>query len=244
VPNSAPRRARTVLITGAAVRVGREIALSFAQVGWDVVIHYNGSEKPAKELATFIHKKGRKAHLAKANLLNLKELEKLIPALNKQGIKLDCLINNASVFEKDRLKNITSKSWHDHAGVHIFAPLILMRDFCAQYKGSDGNIINLTDSLHGWSISPNFLSYSLSKMGLENATRLLAKELAPNIRINAVAPGSTIAAVGDKGYSEENLKKTIPLGRRSSPEEVCDAIHFILSAPSMTGQVLSLSGGI
>ncbi len=238
------QKSKTVLITGGAVRIGREIVLSFADKGWDVVIHYNNSAKPAEKLAAEITKKNCKAYTVKADLRDAKAVSAIIPSLAKQDIKLDCLINNAALFEKDSLVDITPASWQNHMNINLFAPLQLIRDFSVQYKGGQGNVINITDGMAGWSISPAFLSYSLSKMGLAEATKLLARELAPKIRINAVAPGPTLEGKQDKPDTFIKLKKLVPLGTISSPQQVCDAVHYLLNAKSVTGQVISLAGGL
>ncbi len=235
---------KTVLITGAAVRIGREIALSLADEGWDVAIHYSRSEKQAEELAALIKQKKRKAFLAQGDLRDPKSVANIIPSLSRQGVKLNCLINNASAFEKDTIRDMTQESWQEHIDVNLFAPLRLIQDFVTQYNGKNGNIINITDGLKDWSISPAFFSYSISKIGLENATELLAKDLAPDIRINAIAPGPTMEGKQDKADTFDKLKKVIPLRRTSSLREICDAVRYILSTPSLTGQVISLSGGM
>ena len=235
--------AQTALITGAAVRVGRELALSLADAGWDVVIHYNSSKEAAKELAGMIQAKGRKALTVTTDLSNAQAVAQLIPSLTKQGIHLDCLINNASIFERDTLSNITPESWRSHMDINLFAPLQLVRDFAAQYKGEAGNVINLTDGITGWNLSVGFLSYSMSKFGLAKLTTLLVPDLAPRIRINAIALGPTIPGKQDKPDTYDKLRQVIPLGRTSAIHEVCDTMHYILSSPSLTGQVISLAGG-
>jgi NAD(P)-dependent dehydrogenase (short-subunit alcohol dehydrogenase family) len=236
--------AKTVLITGAAIRIGSTVALSLVDAGWDIALHYHNSEKEALALAKKINAKKRAAYLVKADLSDAEAVAQIIPALNSKGIMLDCLINNVAVFEKDNLAKLTEASWQAHMNINLFAPLQLVRDFAAQYKGKEGNIINITDGLTGWSISPNFLSYSLSKLGLGNATTLLARELAPNIRINAIAPGPTLEGKQDKADTFAKLKKIIPLARTNSPEEICDTIQYILSVPSLTGNIINLAGGM
>jgi len=235
---------KTALITGAAIRVGREIALNLADKDYNIVIHYNSSTSQAEQLAEEIRSKNVKSYLLKADLANQDEVSQIIPSLGKQGISLDLLINNAAMFEKDNIANIDSASWQSHINVNLFASLLLIKDFTAQYKGSSGNVINITDGMDNWSISPTFLSYSLSKLGLENATKLLAKELAPNIRINAIAPGPTLEGKQDKEDTFEKLKKIIPLNRVSMPQEICDTVDYILASPSLTGQIINLSGGM
>ncbi len=235
---------KTVLITGAAVRIGREIALSMADDGWDVAIHYNRSQKEAAELASCIEQKKRTALLVQADLRDEQALTKLIPSLAEQGVALDCLVNNASLFERDMFPTFSQESWQAQQDVNLFAPLRLMQGFAAHYKGKEGNIINITDGMNGPLLAKAFFSYSVSKFALEQVTTLLVHELAPNIRINAVAAGASLAGKQDKQDTFDNLKKTIPLQRTSSPQEICDAVRYILSQPSLTGQVIALSGGV
>jgi len=235
---------KTVLITGGAVRVGQAIALALAKRGFDVVIHTHTSKKAADALAKRIRRMKRKAYVVMADLSDPVAVAGIIPSLTEKGVTLDCLINNAAQFNKDTLASLTPESWRCHMDVNVFAPLQLIRDFVAQYKGKDGNIINITDGMMGWSVSPTFLSYGLSKMTLANATQMLARELAPRIRINAVAPGPTLPGMQDKKDTFAKLEKIIPLTRTSTPAEVCDAIAYILQAPSLTGQIIALSGGL
>jgi NAD(P)-dependent dehydrogenase (short-subunit alcohol dehydrogenase family) len=235
---------RTALITGAARRLGREIALSLASEGWDIALHYNSSVKDALELAALIRRGKRKCHLLRADLNDANEVAHVFPALARLGVVPQCLINSAAAFEKDTLETFTPESWQLHMNINLLAPLLLMRDFAAHYKGAAGNIINITDGLSGWSMSSGFLSYALSKQGLAKTTRMLARDLAPRIRVNAVAPGPTLPGKQDKKDTFAKLKKIIPLKQVSSPLEVCHAIRYILSSPSLTGQTLSLSGGM
>lgn len=235
---------KTVLVTGAAVRVGRALALSFAQGGWNVVIHYHRSEKEAQSLANEIGKLKQQAHLVRADLSDASAVAEIIPSLVQRKATPDLLINNAAVFEKDGIATLSPASWDLHMKTNLLAPLMLMRDFAAHYQGTEGNIINLTDGLYGWSMSPVFLSYSLSKEGLNDATRFLAKELAPRIRVNAIALGATLESKHDGKETFDKLRNIIPLGRTSSPDEVARTAHYIISTPTLTGQIVSLSGGM
>lgn len=236
---------KTVLITGAAVRVGKAIALELATAGWDVVIHYRNSHKEAEQLAAEIQAKGRKAHLAQSDLQDSAQVSRLIPQLTEKGVHLDCLVNNASLFEKDALATVTHDGWGRQMDVNCFAPVQLIRDFAAQYQGNDGNVINIADGLEGWSMSPVFFSYTMSKRALMNATQLLVRVLAPRIRINVVAPGATLESALDKQHGTfAKLEKIVPLGHNTQLQEVCDTVRYIIGAPSLTGQVLSLAGGI
>lgn len=220
------------------------MAISLAGAGWDIAIHYRHSAVPARALAAEVQKLGRKAHLTQADLRQPEQVEVMISSLARKGIALNCLINNAAVFEKDDLHSLSPESFRLHMGTNLLAPLLLMQSFAAQYKGREGNIINITDGILGWSVSPNFLSYSLSKQALENATTMLARALAPNIRINAIAPGPTLPGKQDKKNTFARLQKIIPLARTATPEEICAAVRYILSAHSLTGQTIALSGGM
>jgi NAD(P)-dependent dehydrogenase (short-subunit alcohol dehydrogenase family) len=179
-----------------------------------------------------------------ADLRDAKAAANIIPVLAKKDVTPDCLINNASAFEKDALATLTPEEFHARMDVNLLAPLLLMQGFVAHYKGSEGNIINITDGMSGWSMSHTFLSYALSKNSLKDATRMLARDLAPTIRVNSIAPGATLEGKQDKKDTFNKLRKIIPLGRTSSPEEINLAVHYILSSPSLTGQILSLSGGM
>lgn len=234
----------TILVTGGAVRVGREICLAMADAGWDVVIHYNRSEKPAQELAAIINGKKRAAHLLQADLKDETSTAGIFKTLAAKGVHVDCLVNNASLFVKNGFSDLSRASFNEHMLVNCAAPLQLTKDFVAQYKGEDGNIINITDGLEGWSMSPAFLSYALSKRTLADATAMLARTLAPRVRINAIAPGATLEGAQDKQDTFNKLRDIAPLKRTGSLPELCATICYIVSSPSLTGQTITLSGGM
>jgi NAD(P)-dependent dehydrogenase (short-subunit alcohol dehydrogenase family) len=235
---------KTALVTGGAIRIGRSICLMLADAGWDIAIHYRSSEQQAKELAGQITSKGRKAHLVQADLRDEASVSDIIPSLVRKGVLLECLINNASLFEKNSFAELTPVNWHDHMSVNCFAPLQLIRDFASHYKGETGNVINITDGLKGWSMSPVFFSYTMSKLALANATELLARTLAPRIRINAIAPGAMLESIHDKEDTFDKLRKVIPMKRTGTSDEIGDTIRYVIATPSLTGQTIMLSGGI
>jgi NAD(P)-dependent dehydrogenase (short-subunit alcohol dehydrogenase family) len=239
-----PPDSPTALITGAARRIGRDMALSLARAGWDVVIHYRESEQDAQSLAGEIRAIGQQASLIACDLTDREATASLFAELARRGLHVDCLINNASRFEKDGFDSYTSASLDSHMQVNFYAPLMLMRDFARQYRGASGVIINITDGMEGWSMSSNYLSYFFSKKSLTQATVGLALELAPAIRVNAIAPGPTLEGMQDKPDTFAKLREHLPLKCTSSPQEVCDALHYLLNAKSVTGQVILLSGGI
>ncbi len=234
----------TILVTGGAVRVGRDICLAMADAGWDIVIHYNRSETEAQELADIIKSKNRAAHVVQADLRDEAATAGIFKTLAAKNVHVDCLVNNASLFLKNSFSDISRASFNDHMAVNCLAPLQLARDFAAHYNGEDGTIINITDGLEGWSMSPAFLSYALSKRALADATAMLVRALAPRVRINAIAPGATLEGVQDKADTFSKLRDIAPLKRTGSTQELCAAIRYIMSSPSFTGQTITLSGGM
>ena len=233
------------LITGSGTRVGAFVAKHLAAQGCDIALHYRNSKEAAEETADVIRSAGRKAVLLQGDLTDPVRTSALMSEARSTLGEINCLINNASIFEKDGLYNFTHENFVTHFSVHAEAPLILIRDFAAQLgKDSKGSIFNLTDGMTGWSMSDNFLSYSLSKMALANITQLLARNLAPRIRINTIAPGPTIPGAQDKPETFSKLKKILPLALVSNPQEICDAIDYLFKAESVTGQTIQLNGGI
>jgi NAD(P)-dependent dehydrogenase (short-subunit alcohol dehydrogenase family) len=233
------------LITGSAVRIGAALARHLAQQGWNIAIHCNRSHEEAEALAEEIRNKGRQAIVMVGNLSNTTAVERIFPTVVEHLGIPSLLINNASLFEKDGLESYTEESLQQHFAVNLFAPLALTRDFRKHLpKGQKGNVIHLTDGMKGWSLSATYLTYSLSKLALEETVALLVRELAPDIRINAIAPGPTLPGKEDDDTTFAKLEKLVPAGVNSSPEEVCRAVDFILQTPSLTGQVIRLAGGV
>jgi NAD(P)-dependent dehydrogenase (short-subunit alcohol dehydrogenase family) len=231
---------KSVLITGAAKRIGREIALHMAQNGWNVAVHYNTSETEANALVREIEQLGRKAIAVSADLSDEKQVRGVFAAA-KIG-KIDCLINNASVFENDKLENLSSESFNRHMQINLHSPLILAQEFVKQLGGANGNIINMLDYCV-LSLPDKFLSYAVSKSGLWAATQILAKQLAPSVRVNAIGPGHALPNVRETESSFEKAYKSTPLAIQNKPEEICRGVDFILGSPSFTGQILALDGG-
>lgn len=239
------RYARNALITGCAHRVGREIAVSLAHQGWNIAVHYHHSKDAAEALCDDIRALEKKAFAFRADLTNDAETSALISHAGGKLGTLSCLINNASLFEKDSLQTMNDASRNAHMQVNCFAPLTLIRDFVAQADRTIPNhIINLVDGCFGWSVAPHYLSYALSKQSLASATILLARELAPSIQINAIGLGATLAGKEDTPETFDRFAQVMPLKRNSSPREVCDTVQYLLNAPSVTGQILYLNGGL
>jgi NAD(P)-dependent dehydrogenase (short-subunit alcohol dehydrogenase family) len=230
-------------ITGSAKRVGREIALHLAQAGYNITIHYHNSHEAAQQTAEDIREIGVKCALVRGDLTNLEGLSDLIAKSSEQIGEITLLIHNASLFMKDNFENIKATDLQSHMQVNCFAPIILTEAFVKQNKSS-GQVICLSDGMNGWSMSPNYFSYALSKMALEQFITLQAANLAPNIRLNGIALGATLADANAKPDSFYKIAASTPLKCNSNYFEVCKAIEFLENTASLTGQIITLSAGL
>ena len=232
------------LITGAARRIGRAIALKLAGEGYALALHYRSSETEARELAGEIAAMNVPVALVRGDLADEEApLKIVLDAVARLG-PLSLLVNNASLFEPDELQTMTLAGWQAHMDVNLRAPLFLAQAFAGQKPpGAPANIINLIDQ-RVMKLNPLFYSYTLSKAALWTATRTMAQALAPQgIRVNAIAPGPALAS---SRMEEEDFVRQCSLtlmGCGTSPEEIAHAVSFILSAPAMTGQMIILDGG-
>lgn len=233
----------TALVTGAAYRIGRTIALDLAAAGWTVALHCHRSFDEAKRLAEEITGRGGRAEVFRADLMCEEETSSLIATVVRTIGPLGCLINNASVFEPDDAASVTRASWDAHMESNLRAPFVLMQGFAHHLPDdAEGVIINLLDQ-RVWNLTPGFTSYTLSKAGLWTLTQTLALALAPRIRVNGIGPGPALPS--PRQSSEEFLRQcdVLPLKHGTSPDEICVTVRFILSSPSMTGQMIALDGG-
>lgn len=239
-PDNYPRAA---LVTGAGQRIGRAIALDLARGGWAVALHYNNSEAGALAAAGEIEAAGGRAIALQADLSQEAETRTLVPRACEALGPLGCLVNNASVFEPDTLDTSTRESWDRHMEPNLRAPLLLSRGFAdALPRDSGGAIVNLLDE-RVWNLTPYFLSYTVSKMGLWTLTQTLAMALAPRIRVNGIGPGPALPSARQSDEEFQRQCAMMPLGRGTTPEEICAALQFILTAKAMTGQMIALDGG-
>lgn len=234
---------KTALITGAARRIGREIALHLACAGWDVALHCHRSASEAEALAQEIEAFDVKTTVICADLADAEETSAVISRVCEQLGVLSLLVHNAATFEKDGLANFSHQGFAEQMAVNLEAPLHLTRDFAAQAPAGS-NVVCLLDGMEGWSMSAAYLSYTLSKRGLEEAVRLLARTLAPKIRINGIAPGASLPGKGDEVGTFDRLAAMAPLKRTGDVTEILAALNFILQAKGMTGQIINLANGM
>jgi len=234
---------RIALVTGGAQRIGRAIALALAQDGWDVAIHFHGSQDRALATVADIRALGRRAHAVPCDLAAAGELETLLDACEDALGPLQCLVNNASLFEADSATDFALSRFEAHMRVNVAAPLRLARALHARLAADAGAVVvNLLDQKL-WNPNPDFFSYTLSKAALETATGLLARSLAPRLRVVGVAPGITLPARGQSQSGFEAAYQATPLGRASTPDDVARAVVFLVNAPAITGTTLLVDGG-
>jgi len=236
---------KRILITGAAKRIGKEMALSFFKKGWDIVIHFNASKDEAESLADQMNaERFNSAMLVQANLDNTNEVEKLVAKIQSNNISIDALINNASTFYPTPIGTFSEENWDALMGSNLKAPLFLIQSFHKQLKKNKGFIINITD-INVDKALVNHSIYLAAKSGLQTLTKALAKELAPHIRVNAIAPGA-ILEPPNTGWTSEQKNKIIdavPLKRMGSEKDIVDAAIYLSEAEYVTGQILNIDGG-
>lgn len=236
---------KTILITGAAKRIGREIALSFFDKGWDIVIHYNSSKSDAQVLADEMNaRRDNSAIIAQANLDNADEVIKLVDQTLSKNNRIDALVNNASTFYPTPIGNFSEDDWNLLMGSNLKAPLFLIQSFFKELKKNKGFIINITD-INVDKALINHSIYLAAKSGLQTLTRSLAKELAPDIRVNAIAPGAILEPPNTEWTTEQKniIINSVPLGRMGAEKDIADAAIFLSEAEYVTGQILNIDGG-
>jgi NAD(P)-dependent dehydrogenase (short-subunit alcohol dehydrogenase family) len=231
------------LVTGAAKRIGRAVALALAEDGYDVIVHYGASKADAEGVVAAVAAKGRRAVALAADLAQEAETQKLIGAAAQALGPLTCLVNNASLFERDEALTVTRESWDAHVETNLRAPFVLMQEFARQLPAeARGAIVNLVDE-RVWNLTPHFVSYTLTKAGLWTLTQVMAMALAPRIRVNAIGPGPTLPSPRQSAEQFARQQASVPLQHGATPEEIAAAVRFILASGAMTGQMIALDGG-
>ena len=232
---------RNVLVTGAAKRLGRAIALHLAGEGWNVAIHYHGSAGEAESAAQEARAKGVKATTVKADLSREEESAALVGRAAAELGPLTALINSASLFENDDWQSASRASWDAHMETNLRAPFVLSQAFARQVPGQ-GAIVNIIDQ-RVLKPTPQFISYSLSKAGLYWLTTTLAQALGPTIRVNAIGPGPTMRNVRQSEADFARQRDATVLKRGAEPDDVARAVDYLLGAEAVTGQMLAVDGG-
>ena len=236
---------KTIFITGAARRIGKEIALTFSEMGWNIIIHYNSSKKDANDLAKQINSVNPDSAKTVQGNLDIKEdIEKILNDIENFFPSIDLLINNASTFYPTPIEEISDDHWDNLIGSNLKGPLFLIKGLKEKLKVSKGSIINITDTNLLKGIA-NYSIYSAAKAGLEAITKGLARELAPDIKVNAIAPGAMLEPPGVEWTEEQknNVIKSIPLNRMGSEKDIAEAVKFLTFSEYITGQIIKVDGG-
>ena len=234
--------ANKIIITGGATRIGAAISKKLSGPGIEMVIHYNKSKSSAEKLKKELSKSETKVYLVKGDISKEKDVKKIVKFAKSKLKYFDCLVNNASLFENDKIENFTTNSWGRHLRTNLRAPALLSKEFAKNTKSSNNNIINIIDQ-RIFKLTPFFFSYTISKTGLYTLTKTSAMSLAPNIRVNGIAPGPTLK---NKKQTEKHFRKqylATPLKRQVDLKEICNAVDFLINNRSITGQVLAIDSG-
>jgi NAD(P)-dependent dehydrogenase (short-subunit alcohol dehydrogenase family) len=240
LPAAIPRAA---LVTGGGRRLGRAIALALADAGFAVAIHCHASREDAEATAAEIRERGVKAIILVADLARESDVETLIPAAEAALGPLGVLVNNASLFERDSWDDVSRASWDAHMEPNLRAPFVLMQMFArALPTTSEGVVINLLDQ-RVWSLTPHFISYTLSKAGLWALTRMCGASASAMVCVNAIGPGPALPSPRQSVEQFARQAASVPLGHGTGEDEVARAAIALLALPSVTGQMLALDGG-
>lgn len=231
------------LVTGGAVRVGRAIALSLADAGYDLLIGYNKSRAESSEVAKAVRGTGRRVHTVRADQSREGDVKRLAHAAADRFGRLDLLVNSASTFVPGDLLSVTAEEWDAVMAVNLRAPFLLVRETAHLLRAARGAIVNIVDlsALQPWTTHPH---HSVSKAGLLHLTRVMARRLAPEVRVNAVAPGLVLPP---ESYSEQQIERArqrIPMAHVGTPEDVAAAVRFLARAEYVTGEVVVVDGGL
>ncbi len=230
------------MVTGAARRLGRSIALALARRGWDVVVHYRGSAAEALATVAEIEALGQRALALPCDLADEAAVRQLLPAAARLG-PVSCVVNNAALFDYDSAADFSQARLDAHMHANLAAPILLAQALhAATADGAQAVVINLLDQKL-FNLNPDFLSYTLSKAALHSATTMLAQALAPKVRVVGVAPGITLASGAQSGPDFATAHSVTPLGKSSTPDDIADAVCFVADAAAITGTTLIVDGG-
>jgi len=241
------------LVTGGGARLGRAMALYLADRGFDVAVHYNSSAAEAESVVAAIVAKGRSALAVQADLLDEDASQALLPlAAERLGQPITCLVNNASIFEHDTIASATRESWDRHILSNLRAPFVLTQALAAQAPAAkiddagepvaQALVVNMIDQ-RVRKLTPEFMTYTIAKMGLWAFTQTAAQGLAPHVRVNAIGPGPTLQGARQSAQHFADQRQATVLGRGANPSDITAALGYFLDAPAVTGQLLCVDGG-
>jgi NAD(P)-dependent dehydrogenase (short-subunit alcohol dehydrogenase family) len=242
--SSAPAARRVVLVTGAARRLGRAMALDLAAHGFDVAVHYRGSQDDAFATVAEAQALGAQAHAFHADLSDEAACRALVPAVAAHFKRLDAVVNSASTFEYDDALTCSAAAMEKHWRANTAPAILLAQALHAHLRGctETGCVVNLIDQKL-WNPNPDYFSYTLSKAALQSATVMLAQALAPRVRVCGVAPGVTMASGPMSTDEFAAAHRMTPLERSSTPEDIARAVRFLIESPAITGTTLLVDGG-
>jgi NAD(P)-dependent dehydrogenase (short-subunit alcohol dehydrogenase family) len=234
---------KAALVTGAGVRIGHALALALSVDGFFVFVHYHRSVAGARKTVAAIEAAGGRAKAVRADLASARQADALVGRCKMRGMELICLVNNASLFKLDRAPEAKAADFDRHIAVNLRAPLLLSQAFARQLpEGETGVIVNLLDQKL-FNLNPDFLSYTLSKIGLQGLTTLLAQAFAPRVRVAGIAPGLTLRSGSqtDARFAAQHTANPLKVGVEA--EDLVRALRFILATPSFTGDTLIVDSG-
>jgi pteridine reductase len=230
------------LVTGGAIRVGRAISLGLAKSGYNLVINYRSSHTAARELQERVRSMGRRVVLAPGDVSHAADVDGIAATVEQEFGRLDVLVNSASLFRARSLLEVDEAEWDRVMGVNLKGPFLMVRELARLLRTSRGTVVNIVDlsALRPWDDFPH---HSVAKAGLLHLTRVMARVLAPEVRVNAVAPGNVLAPEGfSERWLEEDRRRT-PLQREGTPEDVVRTVLFLVRSPFITGEVIVVDGG-
>lgn len=234
---------KTALVTGAAKRIGRVIALALAQRGWDVVVHYGSSAREAHAVVAEIEALGQRALALSCKLNDEAAVKILVRRASAQLGPVSCVVNNAALFEHDSAASFSAAALDAHMHTNLVAPVLLAQAlYDATPDGAQSVVVNILDQKL-FNLNPDFLSYTLSKAALHSATTMLAQALAPKVRVVGIAPGITLVSGEQSEAGFARAHKVTPLGRSSTPDDIAAAVCFVAGSPAITGTTLVVDGG-
>jgi len=233
---------KVALVTGGAVRVGRALSLGLAEAGYDVAVHYYSSSKAAQEVVRRIGEMGRRGVLVEGDMGDPARVEAIAATVRERCGRLDLLVNNASSFEHADLLDVNADAWDRVMNVNLRGPFLLVRESAALLKENQGAVVNILDlgAFEPWTHRPH---HAVSKAALLHLTKILARVLAPDVRVNAIAPGAVLMPENSDAADSERARRRTPLGYLGSPEDVLRAVLFLAASPFITGEVLVVDGG-